>query len=38
MTYPLINHKQKNKIWLTNGLELVIHLFTPLIVLINFYI
>ncbi|KKT15008.1 MAG: hypothetical protein UW83_C0029G0006 [Parcubacteria group bacterium GW2011_GWD1_44_9] len=37
-TYPQINHKQKNKIRLTKSLEWAIHIFTPLIVVINFYI
>ena len=38
MTYPQINHKQENKIRLIKSLEWAIHIFTPLIVVINFYI
>ncbi|GEM_PF-2857712 len=38
MTYPQINHKQKLEISFIKSLKPAIHISTPLIVLINFYI
>ena len=38
ITYPQVNRKQKMKIWLSKKTKQVIPIFTPLIVLTNFYI
>lgn len=38
MIYPQTNKNKINKIRLTTGLGLVINIFTPLVVIINFYI
>ena len=37
-TYPQISINWMNKIWLTYKLKQIIHIFTTLIVIINFYI
>jgi len=38
MTYPQISHKQKNKMCFIRSLKQTMHISTPLIVVINFYI
>jgi len=38
MIYPQVNQKQEGKIWLSKNPKRIIPIFTPLIVLIDFYI
>ena len=36
VAYPHVDYKYKNKLWLIGSIKQTIHIFTPLIVVINF--